>query len=212
MNKQRTTHHIVLVGGGSCSGKSTLARNIFRELSQFASVEKISIDDYYKDLSGRNFETLDEYNFDTPDAIDSKLLFTHLSALLSGKTVSRRHYDFKTHSVSYSDVEVKPADFIIVEGIFALYYDELRQVAAASIFMESPADIRLIKRITRDQRERGLEIDYIIRQYWETVRPMHELYVAPGIKYADLIVDSGKFDASENLKKSMDFLSEKFKL
>lgn len=212
MNKQRTPHHIVLVGGGSCSGKSTLARNIFRELSQFASVEKISIDDYYKDLSGRNFETLDEYNFDTPEAIDSKLLFTNLSSLLSGNPVSRRHYDFKTHSVSYSDAEVKPADFIIVEGIFALYYDELRQIAAASIFMESPADVRLIKRITRDQRERGLEIDYIIRQYWETVRPMHELYVAPSIKYADLIVDSGKFDASENLKKSMDFLSGRFKL
>jgi uridine kinase len=107
---------------------------------------------------------------------------------------------------------VHPAAFIIVEGIFAIYYEELRQLAATSIFMESPADIRLIKRIKRDQRERGLEIDFIIRQYWETVRPMHELYVAPGVKYADLIVDSGKFDESANLKKSMDFLLEKFRL
>jgi len=212
MNKQRTDHHIILVGGGSCSGKSTLARNIFRELGQFASVEKISIDDYYKDLSGRSIATLDDYNFDTPDAIDSKLLFNNLNTLLSGTPVKRRHYDFKTHSVNYHEIEVHPSAFIIVEGIFALYYEELRQIAAASIFMESPADIRLIKRIKRDQRERGLEIDCIIRQYWETVRPMHELYVAPSIKYADLIVDSGKFDESANLKKSMDFLLEKFRL
>lgn len=212
MNKQWTEHHIILVGGGSCSGKSTLARNIFRELGQFASVEKISIDDYYKDLTGRSIATLDDYNFDTPDAIDSKLLFNNLNTLSSGTPVKRRHYDFKTHSVSYHDTAVHPSAFIIVEGIFALYYEELRQISSASIFMESPADIRLIKRIKRDQRERGLEIDFIIRQYWETVRPMHELYVAPSIKYADLIVDSGKFDESANLKKSMDFLSEKFRL
>ena len=210
MNNQQAAPKIILVGGGSCSGKSTLARNIFRELSPNTFVERISIDDYYKDLSGRDPVLLNDYNFDSPDAVDSPLLFTHLKALLAGKHVKRQHYDFKTHSISYPGTEVNPATFIIVEGIFALYFKELRQMAAASIFLESPADIRLIKRIKRDRVERGLDVDFILRQYCETVRPMHDLYVASSVKYADLIVDSGKFDEVTNLKKAMNFLSERF--
>jgi uridine kinase len=212
MNNQKAEPEIILVGGGSCSGKSTLAKNILRELSSCAFVEKITIDDYYRDLSDRDGEWLNDYNFDSPDAIDAKLLFTHLKALLSGKHVKRQRYDFKTHSISYPGTDVNPAAFIIVEGIFALYYKELRQMAAASIFLESPADIRLIKRIKRDRAERGLDVDFIIRQYCETVRPMHELYVAGSVKYADLIIDSDKFDETANLKSAMNFLSGKFKL
>ena len=210
MNNQKTEPKIILVGGGSCSGKSTLAKNIFRELSPCTFVERISIDDYYKDLSDRDPVLLNDYNFDSPEAIDSKLLFTHLKTLLSGKHVKRQHYDFKTHSINYPGTEVNPATFIIVEGIFALYYKELQQMTAASIFLESPADIRLIKRIKRDRAERGLDVDLIIRQYCETVRPMHELYVASSVKYADLIVDSGKFDEVTNLKKAMHFLAGRF--
>jgi uridine kinase len=212
MNNQKTEPKIILVGGGSCSGKSTLAKNIFRELSPSTFVERISIDDYYKDLADRDSVLLNDYNFDSPEAIDSNLLFTHMQTLLAGKHVKRQHYDFKTHSISYPGTDVNPATFIIVEGIFALYYKELRKMAAASIFLESPADIRLIKRIKRDRAERGLDVDLIIRQYCETVRPMHELYVASSIKYADLIVDSGKFDEVTNLKKAMHFLSGKFNL
>jgi uridine kinase len=212
MSKIKKKSIIILVGGGSCSGKSTLGKNIFHTLSGIASVEKIAMDDYYKDLGTKTEAELEKYNFDCPEAINAPLLLEHLHQLLNGESVPRQSYDFKTHAISYTGAMITPADFIIVEGIFALYFVELRQMASISFFMDCPPDLRLIKRIRRDRAERGMDVDAIILQYWETVRPMHELYIAPGMKHADVILDSDTHDASTNLQISMKILTGKYHL
>lgn len=212
MSKMKKKPVVVLVGGGSCSGKSTLGKNIFQTLSGLATVEKIAIDDYYKDLTGKPENEIERYNFDCPEAIDSELLLQHLHQLLTGESVPRQLYDFTTHSISYPGTMIAPVDFIIVEGIFALYFAELRKLASVSFFMDCPPDLRLIKRIRRDRVERGMDVDTIIRQYWETVRPMHELYIATSMKHADIILDSNTHDANTNLQISMKFITEKYQL
>ena len=199
---------IILVCGGSSSGKTTLAAGLVDAVRKFASVEIISMDNYYFDLGHMDPLEADTKNFDSPDAVDSELLFQHLKDLQVHKKVRERRYDFKSHTVTELDTYIKRTDFIILEGIFTLYFEKLRNLAAAKIFIHADADIRLARRVERDVAERRLPLELVIRQYLKDVRPMHNKYIEPYSKYADLILDSNFSSEHENQLKALKFLKE----
>jgi uridine kinase len=206
MTRERKT---ILVCGGSCSGKTTLAAGLADKLRAYGSVQALSMDDYYFDLSGWDPIKADNKNFDAPSAIDSELLFEHIKLLMDGTSVPAQSYDFKTHIVSKLDYMVEPAEFLVVEGIFALYFEKLRNIADVSIFIHADADIRLAKRVHRDYSVRRLPVDLIIRQYLKDVRPMHDKYIEPYGAYADLVLDSGNDSIEDNLQKALEFIGQK---
>ena len=199
---------IILVCGGSSSGKTTLAAGLVEAIRKVASVEIISMDNYYYDLGHMDPAEADNRNFDSPEAVDSELLFRHLKDLQVHKKVRERRYDFKSHIVTELDTYIKRTDFIILEGIFALYFEKLRNLAVAKIFIHADADIRLARRVERDVAERRLPIELVIRQYLKDVRPMHNKYIEPYSKYADLILDSNFSSEHENQQEALKFLKE----
>lgn len=197
---------IILVCGGSCSGKTAFAGKLYEALAALGSTEYISMDDYYRDVSHLSEAELENYNFDVPEAIDSELLFEHLRKLASGTPVPRQQYDFKSHAVSVVPQLICPADYTVVEGIFAFYFEQMRNIASAKIFIRLDADLRLIRRIRRDRVERGLDAEFIVTQYLEAVRPMHELFVAPYEKFADLTLD-GRYNFGNNIDIAIEHLT-----
>jgi uridine kinase len=199
---------IILVCGGSCSGKTTLAAGLVEAIRKIASAEIISMDNYYFDLGHMKPLEADNKNFDSPDAVDSGLLFQHLKDLLVHKKVRERRYDFKNHRITELDTYIKKTDFIILEGIFALYFEKLRSLAAAKIFVHADADIRLARRVERDVAVRHLPLEMVIGQYLKDVRPMHDKYIEPYSKYADLILDSNVISQQENQLKALNFIEE----
>lgn len=199
---------IILICGGSCSGKTTLAEGLAEAAREFVSVESISMDNYYYDLTHMDPVEVDDRNFDSPEAVDSELLFRHLNDLLAHKEVHERHYDFKTHRVTELDSCIKKADCIILEGIFTLYFEKLRNLAALKIFVHADADIRLARRVERDVAVRRLPLELVISQYLKDVRPMHNKYIEPYSKYADLILDSNVASRDENRMKALTFIQE----
>ena len=199
---------VILVCGGSCSGKTTLAVGLAEAMRKFGSTEIISMDNYYFDLGSWDPVEADNKNFDSPDAVDSELLFRHLQDLQTRRKVRNRRYNFKTHRVIELDTYIKAADFIILEGIFALYFEKLRGLAAAGIFVHADADIRLARRVERDISMRHLPVDMVIRQYLKDVRPMHAKYIEPYGRYADLLLDSNLATTVENRRKAVEFLWE----
>jgi uridine kinase len=200
--------NIILVCGGSCSGKTTLAKGLTEAIREFASVEIISMDNYYYDLTHMEPVEADNKNFDSPDAVDSELLFRHLKDLQVHKKVREQRYDFKSHSVTKLDTYIKRTDFIVLEGIFALYFEKLRDLAAVKIFVHADADIRLARRVERDIAMRHLPIEMVLRQYLKDVRPMHDKYIEPYGKYADLILNSNFTSQHENKQKALTFIQE----
>ena len=198
--------NIILVCGGSCSGKTTLATALVDAMRSFGSVEIISMDNYYFDLNHMDPVVADNKNFDSPEAVNSELLFQHLKDLQAHKKVREQRYDFKSHCVTELDTYIKTTDFIILEGIFALYFEKLRNLAAAKIFVHADADIRLARRVERDISMRHLPVDMVIRQYLKDVRPMHAEYIEPYSKYADLILNSNFTTQLENQRKALKFL------
>jgi len=199
---------IILICGGSCSGKTTLASGLADAVREFAPVEIISMDNYYFDLGHIDQLEADNRNFDSPDAVDSELLFRHLKDLQAHKEVRERRYDFKSHRITELDTFIKKADYIILEGIFALYFKKLRDLAAFRIFVHADADIRLARRVERDVAVRHLPIELVIRQYLKDVRPMHDKYIEPYSKYADLVLDSNFTSRRENRLKALKFIQE----
>ena len=199
---------IILICGGSCSGKTTLADGLADAVREFVSVETISMDNYYFDLGHMDALEADNRNFDSPEAVDSELLFRHLKDLQAHKEVHERRYDFKTHRVTELDNCIKKTDCIILEGIFALYFEKLRDLAAVRIFVHADADIRLARRVERDVAVRHLPIELVIRQYLKDVRPMHDKYIEPYSKYADLVLDSNFTSPQENRLKALKFIQE----
>ena len=203
---KNTEADIILVCGGSCSGKTTLSAGLAEKLRDFGTTELLSMDNYYYDLSSWDPKEADEKNFDHPDAIDFETLFRDLLELRSRHRIRDRRYNYKTHRIKELDSFVESADFIIVEGIFALYYQKLRELAKTKIFVQADADIRLARRVERDTAERHLPVDMVVRQYLQDVRPMHRAFIEPYGKYADLILDSNDCAPVENLQKAMKFL------
>jgi uridine kinase len=203
---KNTEADIILICGGSCSGKTTLAAGLNEKFQDFGSSVLLSMDNYYYDLSSWDPREADEKNFDCPEAIDFETLLRDLSRLRSRCRIRDRRYDYKTHCITELDSFVEPADFIILEGIFALYYRRLRELAKAAVFVHADADIRLARRIERDITERRLPADMVVRQYLQDVRPMHKEFIEPYRRYADLVLDSNDCTPLENLHETMEFL------
>ncbi|QTA37334.1 uridine kinase [Thermosipho ferrireducens] len=184
---------VIGIGGGTGSGKTTVARKINEVLGK-ENCEILPMDNYYKDMGHVPFEERKKYNYDHPDMIEHTLLIAHLKKLLKGERIKLPEYDFAlyTRTGKYIELESKPV--LIVEGIFALYYEELRRYYDLSIFVDAENDVRFIRRLERDIKERGRTMESVIDQYLSLVKPMHDAYVEPTKKYADLIIPRGGFN------------------
>ncbi len=182
--------YVIGVAGGTGSGKSTIARNVVEVVGP-GNVTYIQQDSYYYDLHHLPFEIRSKLNYDHLDAIDNELLIKHLEHLKQGKQIKKPIYDFKTHSRMPQTESTPSRKVILVEGILVLAHEKLREMMDIKIFVDTDSDIRLIRRITRDVVERGRALESVVDQYLTTVRPMHELFVEPCKKYADLIIPEG---------------------
>ena len=176
------------IAGGTGSGKTTLAQNIHRAFPESAL---ISQDCYYKDLSYLPFEERKQVNFDHPNSIEFSLLEKHLIDLKNGKAIEQPSYNFRTHSRETTTQLVEPAPIILVEGLLLLATPEIRDLLDIKIFVDTDDDVRVLRRIERDIRERSRDFQNIKEQYLATVKPMHDAFVAPSKKYADVIFPEG---------------------
>lgn len=190
--------YLIGIAGGSGSGKTTFARKIINRVDD-PSVVLLHQDSYYLPSSSQVPRVHGETNFDHPEAFDWPLLRDHLSRLKAGESVAVPVYDYKTSSRTDQTVVAGPAHVVLLEGIFTLWDRELRDLFDVKVYLHVEADIRFIRRLHRDVRERGRTHDEIIRRYYDTVRPMHQLYLEPTRKYADIIVGEESDIAAEVL-------------
>ena len=184
---------LIGIAGGSGSGKTLVARTIVRDLGS-SRVAIVDQDSYYRDLDDIPLADRDLRNFDHPDAFDNDLLKRHVRDLLDGKTVQQPIYDYTRHARLKETRAVGDHAVIVLEGILIFVDEELRDLMDIKVFIDADADIRLMRRIERDVKERGRAIETILRQYQATVRPMHLQFVEPSKRYADLIVPEGGFN------------------
>ncbi|TJX16309.1 uridine kinase [Tissierella creatinini] len=181
---------LIGIAGGTGSGKSTVTKEIFREIKE----DKITIieqDSYYKEQSDISFEDRVKTNYDHPDAFDNELLKKHLSDLLDGKSIEKPIYDFENHNRKSETLTVEPKDIIILEGILIFFEKEIRDLLDIKIFVDTDSDVRVIRRILRDIKDRGRTLDSVIFQYMSTVRPAHLQFIEPTKRYADIIIPEG---------------------
>ncbi len=181
--------HFIGVTGGSGSGKSTVARNVLEKVGP-EQVTYVQQDSYYKDLSHLPFDMRAQLNFDHPDAFDNALFSEHLAALKEGKTVELPLYDFKTYTRVGSKT-IQPRPVIMVEGILVLADEIIRKHLNIKIYVDTDPDIRIIRRLKRDVLERGRQLEHVLAQYVETVRPMHQQYIEPTRRFADIVIPEG---------------------
>lgn len=184
---------VIGICGGTGSGKSTVARAIFESLPE-TNISIIEQDAYYKDQSDLEMEERIKTNYDHPLAFDTRLLIKHIEELSSGKGIDKPIYDFSQHTRAASSVHIAPRDIIIIEGIMIFEDKRLRDLMDIKIFVDTDADIRIIRRITRDIRERGRTLESVIGQYLSTVKPAHEQFIEPTKKFADLIIPEGGYN------------------
>ncbi len=182
---------IIGVAGGSASGKTSLAKRLKREFEETNSVVIIRQDDYYKDQAKMTMEERLKVNYDHPFAFDNDLLAKHLGELRSGQTVDMPTYDFIEYTRSAVVEKLEPHDVIVVEGLFVLEDEAIRKHLDIKLFVDTPADVRFIRRLNRDVRDRGRSLDSVITQYMNTVRLMHDQFIEPSKRYADVIVPEG---------------------
>jgi uridine kinase len=181
---------IIGIAGGTGSGKTTVARSIYDQVGR-DRIEWISHDSYYRDLDGLSQEQRNRINFDHPDSLESELLARHIDMLCNGSAVDVPIYDFATDSRRSETQRVESRKVIIVEGILVLAEPELRQRIDIKLFVDTPPDIRFVRRLLRDVRSRGRTLESVVEQYLTTVRPMHDEFVEPSKRYADLIIPEG---------------------
>ncbi len=183
----------VLIGiaGGSASGKTTIAKKLFEAFDKTNSVIIIKEDDYYKDQSNLTFDERKKTNYDHPFAFDHNLMKDQLLDLIKGYTIEKPTYDYTEHNRSNVIEIIEPRDVIIVEGLFVLEEKDIRDLLDIKVYVDTPYDVRFIRRLKRDIEERGRELNNIIDQWLNTVRIMHEQFVEPSKKYADVIVPEG---------------------
>jgi uridine kinase len=188
---KRTMRPLVLgIAGGSGSGKSTVARTIVEALP-VGAVALLEQDHYYKAQGHLPIEERERVNYDHPDALELDLLVAHVDALCVGNSIDRPSYDFQQHDRAGEGVLVAPAPVVVVEGILVLSDPRLRERFDVKIFVDTDADIRLMRRIRRDLEHRGRTFAQIRKQYYESVRPMHMAFVEPSKRFADVIIPEG---------------------
>jgi len=181
---------IIGIAGGTGSGKTTVARAIYDRVGR-DRIEWISHDSYYRNFDALTPEEKHHINYDHPDSLETELLARHLDVLAKGAAVEVPIYDFTTHSRKDETQRVEPRRVIIVEGILVLAEPELRKRIDIKLFVDTPPDIRFMRRLVRDIKSRGRSMESVIEQYMTTVRPMHEEFVEPSKRYADLIIPEG---------------------
>ncbi len=181
---------IIGIAGGTGSGKTTVARAIYDRVGP-DRIEWISHDSYYRNFDGLSAEERHKINFDHPDSLETELLIRHLDVLAKGSSVDVPVYDFAAHARRTETQRVEPRRVIIVEGILVLAESELRRRIDIKLFVDTPADIRFMRRLVRDIQSRGRTLESVVQQYVTTVRPMHEEFVEPSKRYADLIIPEG---------------------
>ncbi len=181
---------IIGIAGGSGSGKSTVARKIADSITP-ASVAFIDMDAYYRNHVELTLDERRHFNWDHPDAFDLDLLAQHLDALARGEPIQKPVYDFVTHLRDERTVRVAAADVIVLDGILLFVDERVRARCDVKVFVDTDADVRLIRRIRRDMANRGRPLEEILEQYLTTVQPMHLQFVEPSKRYADIIVPRG---------------------
>ena len=181
---------LIGIAGGTGSGKTSVAAKILEGIGS-DDVAIIEQDAYYKDLSGIPADARGRHNFDHPDAFDRELLLDHLRALLSGGSVQRPVYDYNCHCRTGEYHVVGPHRIIVLEGILILYDPELRDLMDIKIYVDTDDDVRLMRRLRRDVAERGRTMEMALQQYESTVRPMHQQFVEPSKRWADIIIPEG---------------------
>lgn len=185
--------NVKLVGitGGSGSGKTTIVRKISEIVSDFVFIPQ---DNYYKSAEYINNTNITAFNFDHPEAFDNELLYEHLSRLKAGRSIEMPQYDFVHHRRKDDTVRVEPNKLIIFEGIMVFFDPHIRELLDLKLYVDTPDDIRFIRRLERDMKERGRTVDSVIQQYLEVVRPGHYEFIEPTKLYADLIIPEGGFN------------------
>ncbi len=180
---------VIAIAGGTGSGKTSIANCISAAFPDDVSL--LPHDAYYKDNRHLTYEERAALNYDHPDAFDNELFIAHLKALKAGRAVERPVYNFSTHLRESETVRIEPAPIIVVEGVLVLENPELRALYDLSVFVDTDADVRILRRIVRDINERGRTLDSVINQYLSTVKPMHEAFVEPTKRYANVIIPEG---------------------
>lgn len=180
---------VIGIAGGTASGKTTLMKNLINQFG--GEVTVLSHDNYYKRHDDMPYEERCKLNYDEPAAFDTSLMVYHLDQLRHGYPVECPVYDFTVHNRSAETIRLEPRKVIIVEGILIFENEELRNLMDIKIFVDTDADVRLCRRIKRDVNKRGRSLESVLLQYQQTVKPMHDRYVEPSKKYADLVVPEG---------------------
>ena len=182
---------IIGIAGGSASGKTSIAMQLYDYFKGNHKVKIIKQDDYYKDQSHLTFEERVKTNYDHPLAFDTDLLVDHLKKLKNKETIEKPTYDYTLHTRSDITETVEGRDDIILEGIFVLAEEKVRALCDILVYVDTASDIRFIRRLKRDIEERGRSVDSVCNQYLNTVRPMHEQFIEPSKKYAHIIIPEG---------------------
>ena len=180
---------VIGIAGGTGSGKTTLMKNIINRFGDVVTV--LSHDNYYRRHDELTYEERCKINYDEPAALETDLMARHLDLLRQGKTIECPVYDFTQHNRSNDTITIVPKSVIIVEGILIFENKPLRDLMDIKIFVDTDADVRLCRRIKRDVNKRGRTLESVLTQYQNTVKPMHEKYVEPSKKYADIVVPEG---------------------
>jgi len=181
---------LIGIAGGTGSGKTSIAKELSSNFSK-SDIILIEQDSYYKDLSDISISEREKINFDHPNSIDFSLMIKHLENLKSGIETKIPIYDFATHTRKKSTKTINKHRIILLEGIFSLFNDKIRDMMNIKIYIDTPNDLRIIRRIKRDIEERNRTLESIIKQYYENVRPMHIKFVKPTKQYADIIIPMG---------------------
>ena len=180
---------VIGIAGGSGSGKTTLMKNLIEKFGEAATV--LSHDNYYKRHDELTYEERSQLNYDEPAAFDTSLMVYQLDQLRHGRAIDCPVYDFTVHNRSNETLHIEPSSVIIVEGILIFENPQLRELMDIRIFVDADADVRLCRRIKRDVNKRGRSLESVLLQYQQTVKPMHELYVEPSKKFANIVVPEG---------------------
>lgn len=176
------------IAGGSASGKTSISRKLYEMCKQQKSVTIIREDDYYKDQSHKDMSERVKTNYDHPFAFDHDLLVSHMDMLARREAISKPTYDYRVHTRSNVTETIEPSDVIIIEGLFVLEEEAIRRRLDIKIFVDTDADLRFIRRLLRDVEERGRTLESVVTQYVSTVRVMHNEFIEPSKRYADVIV------------------------
>ena len=195
---------IIGITGGSGSGKSTIVRKISEVVSDFVFIPQ---DNYYHSAEYISNENITAYNFDHPDAFDTQLLHEHLSALKQGKAIDMPQYDFVHHRRKDQRIQVNPRPLVIIEGLMVLYDKQIRDLLDLKLYVDTPDDIRFIRRLSRDMSERGRTVESVVKQYLEVVRPGHFNFIEPTKEFADIVIPEGGYNENA-LKVLITFVKE----